>query len=271
MSEEARSLFLILVLLVPVGGCSALAVEQGGFNIISLDEEWSMRDDLMKQVEEEYELSSDAQMLAYLDRIGTRLVAQTALADRPWTFGIVKDDAVNAFNLPGGLVYVNVGLIKNAETLDQFTAVLGHEIAHGAARHGTQLMTRQMGIGMLGSVLMGDNPSDREKLLAGIVAGGTLSSYGRDAERESDRLGIGFAHGAGYDPEGAVTMFEMLLGLRQGRPSSVERFFSSHPLTEERIAHARQIAATLPDSPTLIHDTPAYQDFRRRARAASQN
>ncbi len=271
MTDKRRSLLLILCLVVPVSGCAALAVEQGGFNLISLDEEWSMRGDLMKQVDEAYDLSTDAQMLAYLERIGTGLVARTALADRPWTFGIVNDDAVNAFNLPGGLVYVNVGLIKSATTLDQFTAVLGHEIAHGAARHGTQLMTRQMGLGMLGSVLMGDDPSERERLLAGIVAGGTLSSYGRDAEREADRLGIGFAHGAGYDPDGAVAMFEMLLGLRQGRPSSVERFFSSHPLTEERIAHAKQIAAQLPASPTLIHDTPAYQDFRRRASGVSQN
>ena len=271
MTRRYRSRLIILILLVPISGCAALSVEQGGFNLISLDEEWSMRDDLMKQVAQEYKLSSDPQMLAYLESLGTRLVAQTSLADRTWTFGIVDDDGVNAFNLPGGLVYVNRGLIQNAATLDQFTAVLGHEIAHGAARHGTQLMTRQMGLELLGSVLLGDDPNKREQVLAGIVAGGTLSSYGRDAEREADRLGIRFAYAAGYDPEGAIDMFRMLLSLRQGKPSSVGQFFSSHPLTEERIAHAQQIAAQLPDSPSLTHDTPAYQEFRRRASAASQN
>ncbi len=266
-----RTRLMILILLVPIAGCAALSVEQGGFNLVSLDEEWLMRDDLMKQVEQEYELSSDPRMLAYLETIGTRLVAQTGLADRAWTFGIVVDDGVNAFNLPGGLVYVNAGLIQNASTLDQFTAVLGHEIAHGAARHGTQLMTRQMGIDLLSSVLFGDDPGERERVLAGLVAGGTLSSYGRDAEREADRLGIGFAYTAGYDPEGAIVMFQMLLSLRQGKPSSVGQFFSSHPLTEERIAHAERIAAGLPDSPSLTHDTPEYQEFRQRAFAVSQN
>lgn len=265
MKVRCAAHLLVLVLLVPICGCAALSVEQGGFNLVSLDEEWSMRDDLMKQVAQEYPLVSDSRMLSYLDQVGRRLVAQTGLANRVWTFGIVDDDGVNAFNLPGGLVYVNRGLIQNAGTLDQFTAVLGHEIAHGAARHGTQLMTRQMGLELLSGVLLGDDPNERETLLAGVVAGGTLSSYGRDAEREADRLGIRFAHGAGYDPEGAIAMFEMLLNLRQGKPSSVGQFFSSHPLTEERIAHARQIAAELPDSTSLVHDTPEYQTFRRRA------
>lgn len=265
MIRRCRTRLMILILLVPIVGCAALSVEQGGFNLVSLDEEWSMRDDLMKQVEQEYTLSTDARMLSYLETIGSRLVAQTGLANRVWTFGIVEDDGVNAFNLPGGLVYVNRGLIQNAKTLDQFTAVLGHEIAHGAARHGTQLMTRQIGIATLGSVLLGDDPSELGELLGGVVAGGTLSSYGRDAEREADRLGIGFAHAAGYDPEGSIAMFEMLLSLRQGKPSSVGQFFSSHPLTEERIAHARAIAAALPDSRLLTHDTPQYQTFRQRA------
>jgi len=265
MTKLFRTPLLIATLLVPIFGCAALSVEQGGFNLISLNEEWSMRDDLMNQVQQEYALVSDPQALAYLETIGARLVAQTNLAGRPWTFGIIDDDSVNAFNLPGGLVYVNRGLIQNASTLDQFTAVLGHEIAHGAARHGTQLMTRQMGLGLLGSVLLGDDASEREQLLAGIVGSGVLSNYGRDAEREADTLGIRFAHSAGYDPDGAIAMFQMLLTLREGRPSSVGQFFSSHPLTEERIEHARRITAELPDSPSLIHDSPEYQALRRRA------
>ncbi len=265
MIQCCRTRLLIPVLLVSISGCAALSVEQGGFNLVSLDEEWSMRDDLMKQVEQEYKLVADPQMLAYLNTIGRQLVAQTSLASRVWTFGIIDDDGVNAFNLPGGLVYVNRGLIQSATTLDQFTAVLGHEISHGAARHGTQLMTRQMGLELLGSVLLGDDPNQRQKLLAGVVAGGTLSSYGRDAEREADRLGIRAAHAAGYDPQGAIAMFQMLLGLRQGKPSSVGQFFSSHPLTEERIAHAERITAEFPDSPSLIHDTLEYQAFRKRA------
>jgi len=255
---------LILVAVLPAAGCAALAIEEGGFNLISLDEEWSMRGDLMKQVEQEYTLVQDARAQAFLDDIGHRLVAQSPLADRAWTFGIVDDDGVNAFNLPGGLVYVNRGLAERATTVDQFAAVLGHEIAHGTARHGTQLMTRAMGVEIVTGALLGDDPSSRETLLKDIVGSGVLSKYGRDAEREADRLGIRYSFVAGYDPQGAVRMFEMLLSLRQGQPSKVAQRFSSHPLTEERIARAQEIVAALPATASPVRDTPEYQAFRQR-------
>ena len=262
--KHIRHAILIVMLVLPSAGCSAFAIEQGGFNLISLDEGWSMRDDLMLQVEQEYTLVQDTQVQAYLDTVGRRLVAQSELANREWTFGIVVDDAVNAFNLPGGLVYVNRGLVERATSLDQFTAVLGHEIAHGTARHGTQLMTRAYGLEILSTVLLGENMSQRDELLKEVVGSGVLSSYGRDAEREADRLGIGYSFAAGYDPEGAVRMFEMLLSLRQGQPSKVGRFFSNHPLTEERISGARQIIAGLPPATSPVRDTPGYQSFRKR-------
>jgi predicted Zn-dependent protease len=255
---------LIVVAFLPAAGCAALAIEEGGFNLISLDEEWSMREDMLKQVEQQYTLFQDARAQAFLDEIGRRLVSQSPLADRPWTFGIVDDDGVNAFNLPGGLVFVNRGLAEHATTLDQFTAVVGHEIAHGTARHGTQLMTRAMGIDLLSGALLGDDPSNRDKMLKDLVGSGVLSDYGRDAEREADRLGIRYSYAAGYDPRGAVRMFEMLLSLRQGRPSTVGQWFSSHPLTEERIAQAEEIVAGMPATSSLVKDTPEYQAFRRR-------
>jgi len=251
--------------LVVSGSCALLEVEQGGVNLISLDEEWAMRDDLMRQVEQQYPLVRDRAALDYLDRIGRSIVAETDLADREWDFGIVDSPDVNAFNLPGGLVYVNRGLVEQASSLDQLTAVLGHEIAHGVARHGTQLMTRAVGLDVLLGVVLGDDPSQVEQVLGGVVGSGALSRYGRGAEREADHLGIGYAHAAGYDPRGAAEMFRKLLALRQREPSAVDRFFSSHPLTEERIEAAEARAAELPRGRALVDDTPEYQSFRDRA------
>jgi predicted Zn-dependent protease len=257
-------LLIVLILLLPIAGCAALDVEQGGFNLISLDEEWSMRDEMIAQVQQEYTLVTDGRSIAYLNQLGRQIVAQTKLGNRQWTFGIVDDPGVNAFNLPGGVVFVNRGLIQRAETLDQFTAVLGHEIAHGVARHGTQMMTRSMGIQVLSGLLLGNDAGERKRILGGLVTSGVLSDYGRDAERESDQLGIGFAHAANFDPKGSIQMFEMLLSLRQSQPNSIAQFFSSHPLTEERIRRARTLAAQLPDTGSLVHDTQAYRDFRKR-------
>jgi predicted Zn-dependent protease len=261
-----RSHAIVLVVALCCGCASILNMEQGGFNVISLDQEWAMRDDLMRQVQKEYRLIDDPTALSYVNEVGRRLVAQTDLRDRRWDFGIVDDASVNAFNLPGGLVYVNRGLVAEAASLDQFTAVMGHEIAHGVARHGTQLMTRSLGLDAIMGIVLGQDVSQTEQVLGSVVGGGILAKYGREAEREADRLGIRYMHAAGYDPRGAAAMFRKLLALRQGQPSKVEGFFSSHPLTEERIQSAEQQAAELSRTSSLVHDTPAYQDFRRRLR-----
>lgn len=223
-----------------------------------------MRDQFRQQVRQEMDLLQDSQVTGYVSRIGRRLVEQTDLANLPWTFGVVRDDTVNAFNLPGGLVYVHTGLIGEAESLDQLTAVLGHEIAHGVARHGTQLMTRAEGLNALTALVLGQDPGQLEQTVAGLVGSGILLDYSRDAEREADRLGVRYNHAAGYDPHGAPEFFRKLLSLRQRRPSDLERFFSSHPVTEERIRTTRKLADSLPDRGSLVDDTREYQRIRQR-------
>lgn len=253
---------LLVVLLTLVSCASTLGVSEGGFNLVSLDQEWAMRDDLVAQVSREMQVSNDS----YLNTVGRRIAAQTPLGNRRWDFYVVRDSAVNAFNLPGGLVFVHSGLIAEAESLDQLAGVLAHEIGHGAARHGTQLMTRAYGYNLLAGLALGRNPSQTRQLLAQLVGTGIITDYSRDAERDADRLGVNYVYRAGYDPRGMGAFFGKLLNLRQRRPSKVEQFFSSHPLTEERIRIVDAEIDRLPRRASLTHDTRNFQSFRSRFR-----
>lgn len=244
---------------------STVAVSEAGINLVSLDQEWGMREQLHAQVAQERRLVNDRQALAYLNQVGRRIAAQTPLGNRQWDFFIVEDSSVNAFNLPGGLVYVNTGLIQEAESLDQLAGVLAHEIGHGAARHGTQLMTRSYGYGLLASLLLGDNPSQTRQIVAQLVGTGILTDYSREAERDADRQGVNYTYRAGYDPRGMVEFFGKLQNLRQRRPSKVERFFSSHPMTEERLSIVNAEMSRLPRK-SLTRNTQSYQSFRSRFR-----
>jgi len=266
MSVRSLKNSLTLALLLLAGCAGTLGVHEGGFNLISLDQEWAMRDDFRRQVAREMTLVRNPQALAYINRLGREIAAQTDLGGLRWDFGIVRDDAVNAFNLPDGLVYVNAGLIREAESLDQLAGVLSHEVAHGAARHGTQLMTRAYGYEVIAGLVLGRDPGEMERFLASVAGTGILMDYSRDAEREADRLGVEYMWKAGYEPRGMPAFFRKLLATGQRKPSHVERFFSSHPITEERIRNVEAAIATLPAKGTLIHDTAEYHKFRARLR-----
>ena len=95
-----------------------------------------------------------------------------------------------------------------------------------------------------------------------IFSGGALARFSRDAEREADNIGIQAMAAAGYNPNGMASMFEELLEHRRGQPSRVEQFFSTHPLTEERIQDARNRAQQIGNRG--ITDEPQFQDVQRR-------
>lgn len=241
---------------------SAGAAQAAGFNLVSLDQEWSMRNDLHAQVQQQYRLVNDRTSLQYINQVGRRIAAQTPMGNLPWDFFIIDDPSVNAFNLPGGLVYVNRGLIEEADTLDQLAGALAHEIGHGVARHGTQLMSRSYGYNLLAGLLLGRNPGQGQQILAQLVGTGALTRYSRNAELEADRLGVDFAYKSGFNPRGSADLFRQLLQARQRRPTKVEQFFSTHPLTEDRITRAEAEAARYPNRGT--HDTRDFQRFRSR-------
>jgi beta-barrel assembly-enhancing protease len=255
---------LVFALLTLLLSCSTSGVNQGDFNILSTEEEWQLGERLEQDLGKELQLVNDRAAVDYVTQVGQRIVQQTELAQLPWEFHIVRDPAVNAFNIPGGKVFVNTGLIEIAGNVSELAGVMAHEIAHGVARHGSEQLTKSYGLNILASLALGQNPSVYEGILAQVVGGGALAKFSRDAEREADSLGIRYMHQAGYAPEGMAGMFEKLLAQRQRQPGQVEQFFSTHPLTETRIAEVRRLAAELPESPNLIRRDPRFQEVQQR-------
>lgn len=258
-SLATATLAALTLLLLVTTGCATSGVNQGDVNFVSMEQEWQLGMQLEKDLASQLDLVRNRQVVNAVSEMGRKLVAQTEMANVPWEFHVVRDPAINAFNIPGGHVYVNTGLIENAGNAAELAGVLAHEIAHGVSRHGTEGLTRAYGLNIVASLLVGENAKLYEQLLAQVAGTGTMAHFSREAEREADILGVHMMHRAGYDPMGMATMFEELLRNRQRRPSDVEQFFASHPLTETRIAAVRAEARSLP-SQGVRTDT---QNFRR--------
>ena len=246
-------------------GCSILNAPGGGVNLISVDDEWQMGRDLSAEVDRQMHVISDPGTDAYLSRLGHDLLAVSndELARLEWTFHLVDDDAINAFNLPGGHVYVNTGLVRALTDHAELASVVGHEIGHGLARHGTRQLTKQLGLSALLAIALGDDPSSVEELVAIASAQGTLLKFSRDDELEADRTGIHLLYGAGIDPEGTVDMLKVLAALQEHEPSRMERFLASHPSPATRVGTAEERISTLPPREGLVRQTDAFLRFQR--------
>lgn len=244
--------------------CATSGVNKGDFNLVSLQEEWQLGSQLESDIARRMPLVRDPEALAYVNRVGQRLAAQTELAAAPWEFHIVADPSINAFNIPGGHVYVHTGLIGASDNVAELASVMAHEIAHGDARHATEQLSKAYGANIVAGLVLGGNPPLYQQILAQVAASGTFAKFSRDAEREADHLGVIYMYNAGYDPHGMVTMFQELLSRQQRQPGAVESFFASHPLTQERIEAVRTQIAQLPPREGLILRDAEFQSLQRR-------
>jgi predicted Zn-dependent protease len=188
-------------------------------------------------------ISKNPKHNAMVRRIAQRIadVSDIELPKTEWEFVVFENDAINAFALPGGKVGVYTGLIELVDSDDELAAVIGHEIAHVACRHGNKRMSQGIGLA-LGGVLLdksmrNKDRSDRQMARLGYGVGSQLLvalPYGRKQETEADDRGIMYAALAGYNPRAAVTFWEKMQKKNKGSPPE---FLSTHPATENRIAH----------------------------------
>ena len=206
-------------------------------------------DSIASQVNPHLGIIDDPLLNGYVYAVGDRLAAVSERPDIDYRFYIVDTDMANAFALPGGHIYLTRGLIDRTRDGDEFAGVLAHEIAHVAARHGVQKLQRHLRTGSLVNVLynmiLGGEPEllrENSLQLTNVV---WSASHSRRDEKEADRLAVRYLLRTGADPRGVVTLLETLLAEEQLDPTTqsegLETLFSTHPLTESRIADARDV------------------------------
>ncbi len=215
-----------------------------------------------QQIVQEMGLYDDPMMQQYVASVGRRVLETSDLRspDAPdlyqgteFTFRVLDSPVVNAFALPGGYVYVTRGLLTHLQNEAQLAVVLGHEIAHVAARHASQQARRaqlsQLGLfagAILGQQVLGDQGGDIASNILNI--GGQalqllMFRYGRDAERESDELGVRYAGTAGYRTVEGAEFFRTLERMGEAEGKSIPSWASTHPDPGERRERVRELSA----------------------------
>ncbi len=234
--------------------------------IIPTNQEVAIGASMAQQVEESEEVFRDSLWQQYLDDVGQRIAAVCDRQDIEYHFTVIKSDQVNAFAAPGGYIYFYTGLLRHMETEAEMAAVVAHELSHVVARHSIKRLQTAMGVSLAWELVFGEDASKAVTAAAQIGLLLAFSEYSRDHEREADRFGIHYMLSAGYDPSGAIGMFEKLAALGGAGDATVfEKLASSHPGTQERMANARaQIAEMQPSSEGLRVGAEDYRRMRMR-------
>jgi predicted Zn-dependent protease len=247
-----KSIYTILsaiFLIVPLALADGLPdLGDSSATVLSPLQEQKIADQIMKQVMSSDEVVSDPEITDYVQNLGYRLASHGPDPFQKFNFFVVKDNTINAFAMPGGVVGVHTGLILAAENESEVAGVLGHEIGHVVQHHLARMLAQQkvdsvlsmatMALALLAAV---GNP----QLGSGAMAAASAQSvqkqldYTRAHEREADRVGLQIMTDAGFDPNGMPAFFEILQKGTRFVQGNAPSFLRTHPLTSERITDVR--------------------------------
>lgn len=190
----------------------------------------------------------------YVNEIGQKIAKNTERDDVQYRFYVIDSPMVNAFALPGGYIYISRGLMTLANSEAELAAVIGHEIGHVTARHAAERMSHGTLAGLGAAVLGAATGSSGVAQAANLGSNLYISSYSRGQEHQSDELGVRYLSRAGYNPKAMADFLQSLDRQSQleakeaGRNSAGFNYFSTHPLTGERVQQAREEAKAFPAS-----------------------
>src|SRR4249919_2409757 len=194
----------------------------------------------------------NARLRAMIEKTVDRLVAASERPDLKYQVTILNSQAINAFSLPNGRLYVTRGLIALANDKAELASVLSHEMGHVIAQHAAIREEQARQVAIISHVVNDVLSDPQVGALALAKSKLTLAAFSRAQEFEADGIGVGISARAGFDPFGAsrfLTDMQRNADLKAaagGVESRTLDFLSSHPATPERVknalANARQFS-----------------------------
>ncbi len=253
-----KNILAIVVVAVFVTGCQSNPVT-GRSQLMLISEDTAIAQSaeaysaMVKPLAEKGKVNSDPKVLARVERITSRIVAQ-AVKYRPesenwnWSIRVIDDpETVNAWCMAGGRMAIYTGLIEKLNaTDDEIAQVMGHEISHALLAHTAERMSRAlaMQLGIIGVAATQSSDTQGSMVVQGVSLAAVVAlelPNSRTAESEADVVGIELAAKAGYDPRAAETLWKKMAE-QSGSGESRFDFLSTHPAPVKRMETLRELA-----------------------------
>jgi beta-barrel assembly-enhancing protease len=252
-SFKTRGLAILLVLLAAaIGWAQTLAAPQlpdpGTVSGISKEEQEKLGLQAAAEVYKQMPVLPDSSPeTQYIQQLGKKLVA--VIPEQyswPYQFHVIQQKEINAFALPGGPMFVNVGTITAADNEVELVGVMAHEMSHVYMQHSAKQVSKasltQGIVGVLGGILGNSTVGNLARAGIQLGAGTVMLKYSRDDEAQADAVGAVIMYKAGYNPQALAQFFEKLQK-ESGGAAAGPQFLSDHPNPGNRtVAIDREIA-----------------------------
>ncbi|WP_276361031.1 M48 family metalloprotease [Daejeonella sp. H1SJ63] len=204
--------------------------------LMSEEQEIAMGKEADPEIVAQYGLYENKALQDFITQKGREMAAISHRPNLKYEFKIVDSEILNAFAVPGGYVYFTRGIMAHFNNEAEFAGVLGHEIGHITARHSVSQQTKAVlgQVGLIGSMILVPQVADfAQPLSQGL--GLLFLKFGRDAERQSDELGVEYSSKIGYDAHEMAGFFNTLERKTAGtQAAELPDFLSTHPNPGER-------------------------------------
>ncbi len=235
----------------------------------SAEDEISVR--FMKAVNERFEMVDDPVVVRYVESLGNRIVKVLPAQPFQYRFFVINEPSYNAFAGPGGVVFINSGLIGAMDNEHELAGILGHEITHVYARHISDRIARSKKIGivtlagLVSAIALGATGAGTAAsaaVIGSMAAGKTMElSYTRDDEIQADQLGVEFLVKAGFNPQGLLTMMEKIRQRQWFGTDQIPTYLRTHPAAENRVAYLSSWIESKKGDTSLVPISTASVDF----------
>jgi Zn-dependent protease with chaperone function len=268
----ARPLIALVIALSLVGGVAEAQTKVNpGWNMFSPQQDVEIGAQSASEAERQLPILNDADVTAYVNRIGQKLAANAGGPQFQYRFRVVNASDINAFALPGGFIYINRGIIENARNEGEVAGVVAHEIAHVALRHGTHQASKaygaQAGLQILGGLLGGKVGSNTAQILntvGGIGLNALFLKFSRELETQADVRGAQILAASGYTPADMVSFFNQLA---KADTSKKTTWLSNHPAPPDRIARIEKERQMLKEPAAPTQNTQQLARIKSELRA----
>ena len=239
MKRSILKIFLIIMCVIMSSGCATVYnPATGRKEMVVMDDKVEVRwgQSMAEQFKSQYPLVHDKDVLERVNRIGRQVAAASHRNYLQYRFHVIDMDVQNAFAVPGGFIFIYKGLLDQLND-DELAFVLSHEVGHVCARHSVKKLIPNVGATLLTAILFHEENQEDARKSAQDLYNIFAMGYSRSDEYQADSLGVEGMIKAGFDPDGALSLFkkfETIESERSRQGKEISYYLRTHPFPDQR-------------------------------------